>query len=163
MAHKTTTTTSPVTCGAYVTVHAADPAYVTRIAGRDATCKRLPMHHGDCRGTLKAAPKPRVTKASKRVTKAADVKALLAAIEDGSMTASEALSLLSAAKPRASRKPASKPASVTKSAKPVVWGCNVKAPNGVTGKVVRVTGDRAEIMLADKSRKTFVLASLTRI
>lgn len=153
-------TTRPTTCAALAVT---SPAYAA--ARPDAvTCARLPQHKGDCRPTLKAPVAPRVTKpkARKVTSKGADVTKLLKAIEDGKITASEALSLLAATK--SPRKSPAKARTTTKVVtKPVVWGCNVKAANGVTGKVVRISGDVTEIMLADKSRKTYVTGSLTRI
>ena len=69
MARSTTTaqvtSTRPATCGAYVTTHAADPKFAAKIASRDVTCGRLPMHSGDCRPTLKAVAAPKAPKAPK--------------------------------------------------------------------------------------------------
>lgn len=154
----------PTTCAAYA---ATSPAYM---ASRPAsvTCKRLPAHKGECRVTLHEA-RPVVAKKpakSAKIAKSAniDVVEILAKIASGDMTPSEALSLVAKA---SSRKPAPRKVRVTKpvapSTKPVVWGCNVVTKTGTRGKVVRVTNDTAEIMLADKSRKTFAIASLTRI
>jgi hypothetical protein len=71
VAKHTTTRTSPasshatiraLSCGEYVAVHAADAKFAAKIAGRDITCRRLPMHSGECRGTLKAVAAPKAPK-----------------------------------------------------------------------------------------------------
>lgn len=104
-------------CGAYVKAHEGDAKFADRISGRVVTCKRLPMHKGDCRATLhevKAttakSPKRKVSGRSKpRVTRTDFAAALAADIEAGKVTPSAALAKFSAfvtrsAKPRASRK-----------------------------------------------------------
>jgi hypothetical protein len=109
------TTPAPVkvtpakTCGAYVKQHASDAKFADRIAGRDMTCKRLPMHKGDCRPTLKApvvkadrpvkvgdaSPKGRVKRTAAQIKR--DQKRVIATLLDaGVLTADQALAAASA-------------------------------------------------------------------
>jgi len=162
-------TSAPATCGSFVTAH---PERITREAAdggdRLVTCKRLPMHKGECRGTLHApavakvaSPKQAGKASPRKAGKALDVAALLARIADGSLSATDALALVAQAS-----KPARKasPRKVTRkaSALPIVWGCKAQTVTGLVGKVIRTSPEQTTLRTADGD-KTFVTSSLVRI
>ena len=90
----TTSAARPTTCGAYIALHA------DKAEGRLASCKRLPMHKGECRAFLTIAAEHRSTrvksskKTSTKLSRAGILKAA-AALAEGKMTPSAYLSLVS--------------------------------------------------------------------
>jgi hypothetical protein len=105
-------------CGAYVKAHEADAKFAERLVGRSVTCKRLPMHKGDCRTTLHEAPKAAVKSAKRkvsgrskaRVTRTDAFAAIAAEMAAGKITADQALAKAAAFVTRASRPKAAKAA-----------------------------------------------------
>jgi hypothetical protein len=101
--------TSVKSCSAFSLVHE------DKRGTRSLTCKRLPMHKGDCRATLHAPTVKRAVKRGKvggrsksRVTRVDAFATIAADLEAGKITAGQALAkaaayVTSASKPKSAR------------------------------------------------------------
>lgn len=169
---ESTTPKAPTTCGEFVTRFPERAARPEADGGaRVVTCHRLPMHKGECRATLRQ-PSAKPSAKGKGKGKALRgfspeaVQALVQAIADGSMSASDALDAVAQAlkggRTKATHKPEAPAEAPAPEAKPLVWGCNARSRSGVTGKVVRLTSDRVTLRTKDGD-KVYVRNGVVRI